>query len=65
MEADPVSTDRGIDKVMAYKYNRILLIHSKEWNITICNYIAKSYNFKVNESIREDKYHTISLICGF
>lgn len=48
------------------KDNGILFSHEKEWNYAICNNVdgAYEYNTKWNKSVRERKYHMISLIYG-
>ena len=49
---------------VVYIYNGILLSHTKELNIAICDNIdrSKEYYTKCSKS-EKDKYHVISLIC--
>ena len=51
---------------MVHIYNGLLLSHKKEWNNAICSNMdgPRDYHTEWSKSDREDKYHTISLICG-
>ena len=58
-----MSTDRGMDKDVVYRYNGVLLSHKKEWNLAICDNMDGPAGIMLNEMSDRER-QMISLIYG-